>query len=89
MVMRRYGIVNAYYDLKRGFDKPHFQAVEIQAPIKYSPTYSVAKNWKEKIHGMMKIRSASRHKANPNRKRKFHERNEKMRRLFDSIGEKY
>ena len=29
----KYHLVNAYYDLNRGFDKPHFQNVELQKPI--------------------------------------------------------
>lgn len=32
-IMNKYGIVNAYYDLHWWFDKPHFQAVELQAPV--------------------------------------------------------
>ena len=31
----KYWLVNGYYCLNRGFDKPHFQSVELQKPLKW------------------------------------------------------
>lgn len=87
-VMRRYGIVNGYFDLKRWFDKPHFQAVEIQAPTKISDTYVVAKDWVQKLKSQMRARGVARHKrASQEWRDKLHERNE-MARYILSVVEK-
>lgn len=41
----KYGLVNWYYDLNRWFDKPHFQAVELQLPYRWPQrNYNFAKN---------------------------------------------
>lgn len=54
-IMRKYGIVNWYYDLmwhkakdkkKRLVDKPHFQAVEVQTPTINNSWYSTASDRK-------------------------------------------
>lgn len=87
-IMRRYGIVNGYFDLKRWFDKPHFQAVEVQAPNKLSDTYVVAKKRIPKLKAMIRARSVARHRrADGDRRQKTHERNEIARKIL-SIVEK-
>lgn len=89
-IMRKYGIVNWYYDLKRGFDKVHFQDVDVQAPTKLSASYVTAKNWKSRLKSMMRANSSARHRiASENWREKLHERNNKIRELFDKIWEKY
>ncbi len=86
-IMRKYGIVNWYYDLKRWFDKPHFQAVEVQAPNKISDTYVVAKNWIPRLQAMIRARSVARHRrADGDRRQKMHERNEIARKILASVS---
>lgn len=85
-VMRKYGIVNWYYDLKWWFDKPHFQAVEVQAPNKLSDTYVVAKKRVTRLKSMIRARKTERHRrASQEWRDKLHERNEMARKILSVV----
>lgn len=61
--MNKYGIVNAYYDLNWGFDKPHFQAVEMQKPVVPNEGYNKALRWKNAIKALRNIYQAKINRA--------------------------
>lgn len=89
-VMRKYGIVNGYYDLKWWFDKPHFQPVEAQKPQYDNSNYSYAKIWISRLKTMMRARSTARHRTkNQSLKDRLHERNNIIREMFDKIWVTY
>lgn len=62
-VMHKYWIVNWFYDLKRWFDKPHFQPVEMQKPLKPNGGYTETLNRKEWILKEIANNSAERDKT--------------------------
>lgn len=85
-VMRKYGIVNAFYDLARWFDKMHFQAHEVQKPdSKYlnNPWYTLAWRWKENLLEEMENNSRNRHlMVTDYNKIRLHNRNQQIRLLL-------
>ena len=89
-VMRKYGIVNWYYDLMRHkakkwpiVDKPHFQAVEVQLPTVSNINYDNAKNWREWLELELKRNWSARHIVKTLFARdKLHKRNNLIRELL-------
>lgn len=89
-VMRKYGIVNWYYDLmwhkakkKPITDKPHFQAVEVQLPTVDNENYNEAYKWKENLTKELKKNSSKWHiLINIFSRKRLHERNNLLRRLL-------